>query len=90
MIVDSVCWTSYAVAAKTKVRRCLGGNRRDAPFPHRARDQALFFFSVSPPPAFSAGEYVLIFLSIGYMIYGPRISADKQTQDANISPEPNE
>ncbi|MEN6329266.1 MAG: hypothetical protein ABFC91_03125 [Methanobacteriaceae archaeon] len=38
-------------------------------------DQALFFFTVSPPPAVAAGEYVLIFLGIGYMLYGPRVYA---------------
>jgi hypothetical protein len=36
-------------------------------------DQALFFFTVSPPPAVSAGEYILIFVGIGYMLYGPRV-----------------
>jgi hypothetical protein len=36
-------------------------------------DQALFFFTVPPPPAVTAGEYLLIFVGIGYMLYGPRI-----------------
>jgi hypothetical protein len=36
-------------------------------------DQALFFFTVSPPLAVSAGEYILIFVGIGYMLYGPRV-----------------
>ncbi|HMK53350.1 MAG TPA: hypothetical protein VK444_01065 [Methanobacteriaceae archaeon] len=36
-------------------------------------DQALFFFTVSPPPAVTAGEYFLIFVGIGYMLYGPRV-----------------
>jgi hypothetical protein len=53
-------------------------------------DQALFFFTVSPPPAVTAGEYVLIFLGIGYMLYGPRVYAEKRTQDANLYREPNE
>ena len=48
-------------------------------------DQALFFFTVSPPPAVSAGEYILIFLGIGYMLYGPRVYANNQTDDANLS-----
>jgi hypothetical protein len=36
-------------------------------------DQALFFFSVSPPPAVTIGEFVLIFVGIGYMLYGPKV-----------------
>jgi len=36
-------------------------------------DQALFFFTVSPPPAVTAGEFILIFVGIGYLIYGTRI-----------------
>ncbi len=36
-------------------------------------DQALFFFTVSPPPAVTAGEFLLIFVGIGYMLYGPRV-----------------
>ncbi len=42
-------------------------------------DQALFFFTVAPPPAVTAGEYILIFIGIGYMLYGPRVYAEKQT-----------
>jgi hypothetical protein len=53
-------------------------------------DQALFFFTVSPPPAVTIGEYVLIFLGVGYMLYGPRVYAEKKTQAANLSREPNE
>ncbi len=36
-------------------------------------DQALFFFTVSPPPAVTAGEFILIFVGIGYMVCGTRI-----------------
>jgi hypothetical protein len=36
-------------------------------------DQALFFLTVSPPPAVTAGEFILIFVGIGYMLYGPRV-----------------
>ena len=36
-------------------------------------DQALFFFTVPPPPAVTAGEYLLILVGIGYMLYGPRV-----------------
>jgi hypothetical protein len=39
-------------------------------------DQALFFFTVSPPPAVTLGEYILIFVGIGYMLYGPRVYAE--------------
>jgi hypothetical protein len=53
-------------------------------------DQALFFFTVSPPPAVTAGEYVLIFVGIGYMLYGPRVFAENRTQATNLSREPNE
>jgi hypothetical protein len=53
-------------------------------------DQALFFFTVSPPPAVTLGEFILIFVGIGYMLYGPRVYAEKQTQDANLPQEPNE
>jgi hypothetical protein len=53
-------------------------------------DQALFFFTVSPPPAVTVGEFVLIFVGIGYMLYGPRVYAENRTQAANLSQEPNE
>src|SRR5512138_835691 len=36
-------------------------------------DQALFFFTVPPPPAVTAGEYLLILVGIGYMLYGTRV-----------------
>lgn len=36
-------------------------------------DQALFFFPVPPPPAVTIGEYLLIFIGIGYIIYGIRV-----------------
>lgn len=42
-------------------------------------DQALFFFTVPPPPAVTVGEYLLIFVGIGYMLYGPRIYGKKRT-----------
>ena len=53
-------------------------------------DQALFFFTVSPPPAVTLGEFILIFVGIGYMLYGPRVYAEKQTKDANLPQKPNE
>lgn len=36
-------------------------------------DQALFFFTVPPPPAVTAGEYILILVGVGYVIYGTRV-----------------
>ncbi len=36
-------------------------------------DQAKFFFTVIPPPAVSIGEYILIFVGIGSMLFGPRV-----------------
>jgi len=36
-------------------------------------DQALFFFTVPPPPAVTAGEFILILVGIGYMLFGQRV-----------------
>jgi hypothetical protein len=36
-------------------------------------DQAKFFFTVTPPPAVFVGEYILILVGIGYILYGPRV-----------------
>ena len=36
-------------------------------------DLALFFFTVPPPPAVTAGEYILILVGIGYILYGTRV-----------------
>jgi hypothetical protein len=44
-------------------------------------DQALFFFTVAPPPAVTIGEYILILVGIGYMLYGPRVY--ERTQSVN-------
>ncbi|MGB9937773.1 MAG: hypothetical protein ACPK7O_08650 [Methanobacterium sp.] len=41
-------------------------------------DQALFFFTVAPPLAVTIGEYILIFVGVGYMLYGPRVYADNK------------
>jgi uncharacterized membrane protein len=41
-------------------------------------DQASFFFTVPPPPAVTAGEYALILVGIGYMLYGSRVYAESQ------------
>ena len=53
-------------------------------------DQALFFFTVAPPPAVTIGEYILIFVGIGYMLYGPRVYAESRTEAANRSRQPKE
>jgi hypothetical protein len=45
-------------------------------------DQAMFFFSVPPPPAVTVGEYILILVGIGYMLYGPRIYGKNRTNRA--------
>lgn len=48
-------------------------------------DHALFFFTVAPPPAVTIGEFILIFVGIGYMLYGPRIYAENRKEAANLS-----
>jgi len=53
-------------------------------------DQALFFFPVSPPPAVTVGEYILIFVGIGYVLYGPKVYAENRTRAVNPYREPNE
>jgi hypothetical protein len=45
-------------------------------------DQALFFFTVPPPLAVTVGEYILIFVGIGYMLYGPLVYAKYRTSRA--------
>lgn len=50
-------------------------------------DQALVFFTVPPPPAVSIGEYILIFVGVGYMIYGPKIYSESIKKAANSSKE---
>ena len=44
-------------------------------------DQAKFFFKVAPPPAVTVGEFILILLGIGYMLYGQRIYLENQTKN---------
>jgi hypothetical protein len=41
-------------------------------------DQALFFFTVPPPPAVTAGEYILILVGVGYVLYGSRVYDDNR------------
>jgi len=46
-------------------------------------DQALFFFTVPPPPAVTAGEYILILVGIGYMLYGTRVYDQDRRKPGN-------
>lgn len=49
-------------------------------------DQATFFFTVAPPAAVTVGEYILILVGIGYMIYGIRIyDKDRTTRKSGRS-----
>ena len=45
-------------------------------------DQALFFFTIAPPLAVSVGEYILILVGIGYMLFGPRVFERNRTSRA--------
>jgi hypothetical protein len=51
-------------------------------------DQAKFFFTVIPPPAVTAGEFVLILVGIGYMVYGPRVFVENRARATNLGREP--
>lgn len=51
-------------------------------------DQALFFFTVSPPPAVTIGEFILIFVGIGYMLYGPMVYSEDKKEIENLPHEP--
>lgn len=42
-------------------------------------DQALLFFTVPPPTVVTAGEFLLIFIGIGYMLYGKRVYDKNRT-----------
>ena len=53
-------------------------------------DQALVFFTVTPPLAVTIGEYILIFVGIGYLLYGPKVYAETQTHDADLNVETKE
>ncbi len=45
-------------------------------------DQATFFFTVTPPPAVTAGEYILILVGIGYVLYGQRVYLEKLNEQS--------
>ncbi len=47
-------------------------------------DQARFFFTVPPPAAVTVGEFILIFVGIGYMLYGPRVYVENRTGRESI------
>jgi hypothetical protein len=51
-------------------------------FPTAQADQAKFFFTLSPPPAVTIGEFSLILVGIGYMLYGPRVYAENRISRA--------
>ena len=46
-------------------------------------DQARFFFTVAPPPAVTAGEFILILVGIGYILCGPRVYAKARKHRTN-------
>jgi hypothetical protein len=48
-------------------------------------DQAGFFFTLSPPTAVTAGEFLLILVGMGYMLYGPRVYVDNRATRASES-----
>lgn len=48
-------------------------------------DQALFFFTVALPPAVTIGEYILIFVGMGYMLYGPRVYENRTNNHINVN-----
>jgi len=47
-------------------------------FPTAQADQAKFFFTVTPPLAVTIGEFLLILVGIGYMLYGPRAYSENR------------
>jgi hypothetical protein len=54
-------------------------------------DQAMFFFTIPPPPAVTAGEYILILVGIGYMLYGPLVyDLNRRNRRTGENPGPGE
>jgi hypothetical protein len=49
-------------------------------------DQAGFFFTLPPPTAVTTGEFLLILVAIGYMLYGPRVYAENRTNRPRATP----
>jgi hypothetical protein len=58
---------------RTKLAGVLGVIAASFNFLVPPADQAKFFFTVTPPPAVFVGEYILILVGIGYILFGPRV-----------------
>ncbi len=48
-------------------------------------DQALVFFTVPPPPAVTAGEYILILVGVGYVLYGQRVYDEQSKKQGTMN-----
>ena len=48
-------------------------------------DQALVFFTVPPPPAVTAGEYILILVGVGYVLYGQRVYDEQSKKQGSMN-----
>ena len=48
-------------------------------------DQALVFFTVPPPPAVTAGEYILILVGVGYVLYGQRVYEEQSKKQGTMN-----
>jgi hypothetical protein len=48
-------------------------------------DQAGYFFTLPPPAAVTIGEFLLILVAIGYMLYGPRVYGEGRPVRAVLS-----
>ena len=48
-------------------------------------DQALVFFTVPPPPAVTAGEYILILVGVGYVLYGQRVYEEQSKKQGSMN-----
>jgi hypothetical protein len=48
-------------------------------------DQAGFFFTLPPPTAVTIGEFLLILVAIGYMLYGPRVYGEERMTHVSVS-----
>jgi hypothetical protein len=46
-------------------------------------DQARFFFTIPPPLAVRVGEYILILIGIGYLLFGLRVYLEESNQKGN-------
>jgi hypothetical protein len=48
-------------------------------------DPAGFFFTLPPPATVTIGEFLLIRVAIGYLLYGPRVYAENRPTRAPVS-----